>query len=269
MRVAVFSSHGPGNLQAALDAAGLAPDLIEVCLVVTDSTGIPSVRLAERLGLSVISREFGKATAHLKGTEVSAASDHLHDEILAEIQRFEERTRPIDLCVLAYRRIIRGALYDYFCDRMINQHPADLTVFDGRGSKRRYTGIGGLSRSLADGVSSTRTSTILVTRNVDGGEILVQGPPLAVSRRGGDFDVDAHEEEQKRVSDWPALKLALHLIAHGRLTVGPPFWSDGCRSVYLDGRRLAYGGLQLESEQCEPNDWPPPTDSAARRTSGQ
>lgn len=244
MRVAVFSSQGPGNLQAALDAARSAPERIEVCLVVTDRLGIPSVKLAKDQGLAVISRDFGSTIAHLDGPERAAASDRLHDEILEEIRRFEERSHPIDLCVLAYRRIVRGALYDYFRDRMINQHPADLTVLELDG-RRRYTGIGGLGRSLKDGVSATRTSTILVTQQVDGGEILVQGAPLAVSCPGGANYIVAHEKKQKRVSDWPALQLALNLIAHGRLSVGPPLWPDGCRSVYLDGRRLGYGGFQL------------------------
>lgn len=245
LRVAVFSSQGPGNLQAALDAAQSDPERMEVCLVVTDRLGIPSIRLAKDRGLPVISRDFGSATAHLTGPAKAAASDHLHEEILEEIRGLEERSRPIDLCVLAYRRILRGALYDYFRDRMINQHPADLTVLERDGS-RRYTGIGGLGRSLKDGVSATRTSTILVTRQVDGGEILVQGAPVAVSCPGGAYDAVAHEEKQKRVSDWPALQQALHLIAHGRLSVGPPLWPDGCRSVYLNGRRLGYGGVQLE-----------------------
>jgi folate-dependent phosphoribosylglycinamide formyltransferase PurN len=251
MRVAVFSSHGPGNLQAALDAARLSPDSIEICLVVTDRTGIPSLELAESLGLPIIYREFGCATTGLKGPDRLAVNDCLHDEILEEIQRFETRTGPIDLCVLAYRRIIRGALFDYFQDRMINQHPADLTILNREGLNRRYTGIGGLARSLEDGVSATRTSTILVNKKVDCGEILVQGAPLQVNYRGRARDVDAHEKEQKRVSDWPALKLALYLIAQGRLSVGLPLWPDGCRSVYLDGRRLAYGGIQLYSEQLD------------------
>jgi len=245
MRVAIFSSMGPGNLKAALDAAKAMPDLIEIALLVTDRYGIPAIDLANASGIPIISLPFGERLAGLTGPAKEDATRHLHDEILTLIQGYERRIRRIDLCVLAYRRIIRGNLYEYFRDRMINQHPADLTVFENGSTRRKYIGISGLKKSIIDGNNYTRTSTILVNEEIDAGEILVQGPKVKVDFKLPTFGYSDHEQKQKMESDWPALKNALKLLAMGAFAFADTRWEDGCRKLLLYDQPLPYSGVQL------------------------
>ena len=244
MRIAVFSSWGPGNFSAAMSAAADSCAAMKVVLLVSDRLGTPSAELARGCGVSVIERDFADRLRKVGSSERGEASDRMHDEVLEAVQLFEHEHGMIDLAVLAYRRVIRGALFAHFCDRMINQHPADLTVLNDDGA-RRYIGISGLARSISDGVGATRTSTILVTEGVDEGEILGQGPWVPVDRSEGRADVDAHELLQKQRSDWPILTMLLQLICRGRLAVDDGYISAGHRNVYLDGRALPCGGVQM------------------------
>jgi folate-dependent phosphoribosylglycinamide formyltransferase PurN len=243
MRIAVFCSHGPGNFLAAVHAGHASEGRFEVCLLVTDRPGIPAIAAATAEGIRTVTYDF---VSSLRGMTVEArrtTTDQLHDRMLGQILNYEEEAGSIDLCVLAYRRIIRGALFDYFRDRMVNQHPADLTVLESQAGPRRYTGILGLRRSIEDGAEFTRTSTILASSEMDRGEILVQGPEVWVDRR---VDLDCHEQKQKEKSDWPALSRCLTDIASGELRIGEEKWPDGCRQVFYGSVRLPYGGLQLK-----------------------
>jgi len=244
MRIAVFSSGGPGNFQAALDCARANPSRLQVALLVTDRPQTASESVARELGIPVVTRDFPATLAGTEPLQRARRCDQLHEELLEEIQSFERQRTAIDLCVLAYRRLVRGPLLDRFRGRMINQHPADLTSFDVATRKRRYTGIGGLKLAISDGNPTTRTSTMLVDDGVDTGEILVQGPSVAVEK-GAKQNLDQHERKQKSLSDWPALSMALQLISTGRLSVGTTTWPDGCRRIYRDGVPLPYGGVQL------------------------
>jgi len=244
MRVAVFSSGWLGTFRAALDAAADNAAAMKVVLLVSDRLGTACSELARRKGMPVIERDFAAELGKLEGAARSEASDRMHDEMLGEIKDFEQEHGAIDLVVLTYNRIIRGAMFSHFRDCMINQHPADLTAVDDQGA-RRYTGFDGLARSIRDGVAATRTSTILVTEGVDEGEILGQGPWVPVNRSKGYVDVKVHELLQEQQSDWPILTTILQLICVGRLGLDDGDILPGCRQVYLDEQPLPCGGVQI------------------------
>lgn len=257
MDVVFFASGGPGNFRTALDMAEQHPDLLRVSLLICDRRGTPAATLAKSKGVqtlevdySVFAREFYDTSGTHGMPSVGVA---FHDMILSEIRTFEDaRGCELDFAVLAYRKIIRGALLERFADCAINQHPADLAVR--RNGSRVYVGTDGHARSLRDGLGGARTSTIIVRENVDCGEIVCQGPftPFAGSV-SSEADIYEHEIEQKSKSDWPSLRFALFAIATGRLGLSTVLTHrDGCRVVTLDGVPQPYEGVNVSSEG-EPN----------------
>lgn len=259
MRVAFFASGGPGNFEAALRCAHRLPDAISIALLVTDRPGIPAIDVAQRHGVPCIVRDFAKECPPWVRSDGDAeaarayrhAAREVHDRILALVREEEERSGRMDLAVLAYRRVIHGALFHYFTGRMINQHPADLAVLDRGTGARAYAGIRGHARALRDGCGGSRTSTILVREEVDAGEILCRGPWIPfegdASKAG---DVIAHEDLQKSASDWISLQCAIVAIAYGLLRVSEcPFHTDGNHAISLAGERLPYGGFDASEAQ--------------------
>ncbi len=173
-------------------------------------------------------------------------------QVMSSIKEFEKTQGvTIDLIVLGgYMRLVQKPMLDAYKDRIINVHPADLSILD-KNNARKYTGDDAVEKCIRAREKSTKSSVIIVDGGVDHGEILVQGPTLennyylhkAVTVKGY-----AAEQQlaQKRISDWPALTTALEMIAGGRLALGTEkeFFNEW-RRVYLDGSPLGYEGYQL------------------------
>jgi folate-dependent phosphoribosylglycinamide formyltransferase PurN len=246
MRIAFFSSGGPGNFAAALELATAHRSKLEIACLVVDRDETPSEALARRRGIEVVKVDFIGELRGLQGVERRERAIGLFAEVLDGIGQVERKSRRVDVCALAFRQILAGNILERFEERILNQHPADLGVFDIDSRRRRYVGIKGLERSITDGAGWTRTSTILINEGVDTGEILVQGPEVPVSEGSSPEQIQRHEERQKRLSDWPSVKTALALLSEGRIALSRKRrWHDGCRTVYIDGREMPYCGLQL------------------------
>lgn len=260
MHVVFFASGGPGNVLAAFAAEDAMPSRIRIGAVVTDRPGIPAIDVAEERRRPCLVHDFasecGSWAAH-RGDPTQEdlyrqRAGRFHDAVLDKIMMLEQELGwKFDLAVLAYRRIITGKLLTYFEERMINQHPADLAVIDVSTARRSYVGIGGLARSLRCGERWTRTSTILVRSSVDAGEILTRGPQVEFTGDPEDArDVEAHEQRQKRLSDWPSLRFTLAGVSQGyyRLSTDERY-PDGCKVVWFRGERLPYGGVELRDDR--------------------
>lgn len=153
-----------------------------------------------------------------------------------------EKGFEVDLIFLAgYMRLLHSPLLKTFANKIINVHPADLTV-KGDDGKPCYAGADAVYDALMAGETRTRSSVILIDEDVDTGPILASGPWVPYN---GDFPVTfkraAHQQErQKALSDWPTCVKTLELIALGRLAI------DHNRQVYLDGEPLPEGGYIME-----------------------
>lgn len=248
MRLVFFSSGGPGNFAAAYELAEEYPQLLTLGLLVCDRPGTGSAQLAAEKGIPCLEYDWEVHAAKHTTKSRAEISTEFHDQVLRDICEIEKRDRmEFDLAVLAYRQIMRGSLLSRFLGCCINQHPADLAVRDADG--RCFTGIGGHDFALRSGAGGTRTSTILIRPGVDNGEIICRGPFVPFSGSPSDRSaLRAHEDLQKRQSDWPSLKFALVAIATGRLRVSSERHDDGCRVLLLNGRKLPYGGA--EASEC-------------------
>src|SRR3989344_977404 len=180
-----------------------------------------------------------------------------NEQVLNILQRHEERIgRGIDLIVLGgYMRFVLDPLLSAYQDRIINVHPADTSILSY--GKRRFVGGDAVYDAIRAGQRTTRSSVIIVDKQEDHGENLVQGPEVGVwleylrgtpeERREAERKyADAHQGLQKVRSDWPALTTALRFIADGRLALGTTLDHAGeWRTVFLDGQPLGDAGFQI------------------------
>lgn len=148
---------------------------------------------------------------------------------------------PIDMVLLAnYMRLLHSPLLQYFKNKIINLHPADLSSCTVNGV-RRYDGPNSVYKALCAGEPRTRSTVHLLNEDGKSGPILVSGPWVTYQ---GTYPItqekaDCHYEKQKKLSDWPAVTEAVEFISQGRLSSAP----DG--SIYLDDELMPKSGVLL------------------------
>lgn len=104
----------------------------------------------------------------------------LHEEYFSEVKKIVDDFQ-IDLIALCgFDLIVYEPLLSSFL--IINSHPADLSIMEGK--KRKYTGLIGAKevlRQIIGGENKLRTTTHIVTKDVDGGPILMRSKPVKVN----------------------------------------------------------------------------------------
>jgi folate-dependent phosphoribosylglycinamide formyltransferase PurN len=147
----------------------------------------------------------------------------------------------INLIALAgYMSITTQPLLEAYEGRMVNVHPADLSIMEGH--ERRYVGIHVVRDAILAGERELRASTHVVREKVDHGEILVVSEPVSINlpedivldelaqdKKRLRVIVGEHQERLKERGDWIIFPLTIQMIAEGR------FAFDGERRVYVDG----------------------------------
>ena len=202
--VVVLVSGGGSNLRAiaAQATAGAVP--IEIRAVVSDRPDAPGLAWAAAQGISTVAlppREYPDRTAF--------------DRALADVVASFEP----GLVVLAgFMRILGDEFVDRFSGRLVNIHPSLLP---------KYRGLHTHRRALEAGDRSHGASVHFVTRELDGGPVVIQA---RVPVRDGDDEASLAARvlaEEHRI--YPE---CIGWFAAGRLQ-----WRDGV--VHLDGRPLS------------------------------
>ncbi len=194
----------------------------------------------------------------------------------------EQQGFPIDMLLLTgYMRYVRDPLLNAFPDRIINVHPARLDKLD-ENNERLYVGDNAVMKAIANGETETYSTVHIVTKKMDGGEIIgTSGPckvgledrfrPILALTKDGlrmnmslDRTLDAirqsfpqlydefekfcgeHQDRQKEICDWPTYVKSVRMIAQGRVKIGTRLNELGLRDIYIDDKKMPYGGYQLE-----------------------
>ncbi|MCW4036445.1 MAG: formyltransferase family protein [Candidatus Bathyarchaeota archaeon] len=256
MRVACFMSGSGTNARKIIERS-LSPDSrYEVVLTFTDvrddrlkRSGEKRCRardIAEEHGIAhecVDIRDFYRSRGR-KRTDLSLRPEF--DRMVVEkIEPYD-----IDLIALAgYMSITTEPLLERYGGRMLNVHPADLSIMEGE--ERKYVGIHVVSDAILAREKELRASTHVVREKVDYGEVLVISEPMPVTLPAGvDLEalkedkgllgrvVDGHQDMLKERGDWIIYPLTIQMIAEGRFAL------DSRGNVYLDGEPTV-SGLRL------------------------
>jgi len=250
MRVALFISGSGTNGLRIIDKSKEDKSNFEVTLIFSDIKDTRSRRngskmsrakeISEKYGIAyecVDIRDFYKERG-LKRTDLSIRHDY--DRLVLEMLRGYD----IDLIVNAgYMSIMTLVLLDEYEGRMVNVHPADLSIMDG--DRRKYVGIHVVEDAILSGDQKIFSTTHIVREEVDGGEMLVISAPvpvqievqlekLADDKKLRKAVVSEHQTRLKEAGDWVVLPMTVQMISEGRFALGE-------EGVYLDGKFVPFG----------------------------
>ena len=244
MLIAGFMSGSGTNLIKIIEWAkqlevkdGKSPYRVD--LIFTDNKKSNAVLISEKFNIPLETfdiLDFYKAKGYSDKKDL-----FLRGEFDCKIIKILEKYN-IDLIALAgYMSIVTQPLLDTFNGRIINVHPADLSVkADG---KRKYTGHHAVRDAILAGEKNLHSTTHIVRKEVDYGEILLISEGISVnipdklslkdlSKIGKESllreIVCQHQNKLKENGDWKIFPLTLQYISEGRFSV------DTERNVYLD-----------------------------------
>ncbi len=254
MRVACFVSGSGTNARKIIERSIRPDSRYEVALIFTDvrddryyKSGKKRCRakdIAEEHGIPYEYediRDFYRSRGHKTRRDLSLRPDFDRQVV--------EKVEPhgIDVIALAgYMSITTQPLLKAYDGRIVNVHPADLSIMEG--GDRKYVGIHVVRDAILAGERELRSSTHIVREEVDRGEILVISEPLPVElpagvelglleRDGEQLEklVDEHQDRLKEQGDWVIYPLSLQMIAKGRFAL------DEQGVMHLDGQIVSRG----------------------------
>jgi phosphoribosylglycinamide formyltransferase-1 len=257
MRVACFVSGSGTNARRIIKRSLRDDSGFGVELIFTDVRDDRLNRSGEKICRARdIAKEYGIAYECEDIRDFYQSRGHRSRRDLSLRPEFDERVvdrvspHRIDVVALAgYMSITTEPLLREFDGRMLNVHPADLSITEN--GERKYVGIHVVRDAILAGEPELKASTHVVREKVDHGEILVISVPVTVELPEGvgvealkEDDavlgrlVDEHQERLKERGDWVIYPMTVQMISEGRFAL------DGVGGVYLDGRRLE-GGYRL------------------------
>ena len=245
MRVAALMSGGGSNVRRLLELqqnlAGEGQDLFRVVLIFTD-TADEEVCNARKIA------EDYKIPHYCKDMKEYYLKLGLSDRKDMKIrQRYDSETAKllrmhrVDVVALCgYMSIVTRLVIGSFLT--LNVHPADLRIKNGSG-RRKYAGCMGegcVTKAIANGEKEIRSTTHIVTEDIDAGQILLVSKPVRldspdITSRLPEEAAHYYLEKLKAEGDWKIYPETIKTLAEGR------FSQDDSGNAYLDGKAIPDG----------------------------
>ncbi len=258
MNVVVFFSGGASGLRAMLQDANYRK-LYRVTGAFTDRKDAGGISLCKNNGIEVrymCRRKFyGEKGLEPKNPE---SRKHFYEAVCRTIEGFD----PDIIALSGYMHIVSDPLLEEYENKILNVHPADLTILSGpgidrfcasqlyasgiresrslNGLERKFKGDNAVYDAIAAGENSLRSTMHIATEGFDEGPIVVQSSPFIIDALPVDVVRYSREvqDRMKTECDGPAYTKALELIAGGRISVKRD-------AIFLDDRALPYCGYRL------------------------
>ena len=186
MRVACFMSGSGTNTRKIIEHSLEGDSKYRVAVIFTDVKDERLYKSVEkRCRAKDIAEEYGIAYECVDIRDFYRCRGHKTRRDLSLRPEFDsmarEKVKPHDIDVVAnagYMSIMTEPLLDRYSGRIVNVHPADLSIMEG--SERKYVGIHVVRDAILSGETELRASTHIVREKVDYGEILVVSEPVKV-----------------------------------------------------------------------------------------
>ncbi len=212
MRVVVLFSGGASALAYLRENDPNWGRKYEIVGAFTDRPDASGISIAKQAGIPVEVLSFRE---FLRERGASFRDPKARKAYFAEVVKRIQKWTPDVLMLSGFMLIVTEPLLSAYRLRILNVHPADLTITDERG-RRKYVGLDVVRKALEAGERFTRSTVHLVTEEVDGGPILTLSDPLEVEPG---VSPEEHQERMKWACDGPAYRQALELLAEGRVGV--------------------------------------------------
>ncbi len=267
MNVVVFFSGGASSLKAMLNDENYGK-LYRVTGAYTDKEDASGRQLCKDNGIPdlFISRNDFYSKNELNPNNWSSRYN-FYEMLTKEIKQFN----PDIICMSGYMHILSHPILKEYENRILNVHPADLTILSSPTSyrldvsrlsskevrkltecnklTRKIKGENAVYDAIASGEQKTRSTVHIAREDFDEGPILVQSKPFIVNSEilekinNGDLDglkeySSCLQNNMKSYGDGPAYLRALELISQGYISV------DG-DTVFLNDKELPYCGVRL------------------------
>jgi len=240
MRVAGFMSGSGSNLRKIIEHElhlnkEVGHSYFHVAVIFSDNSQSNAVNIGRDYDIPVLIRD-KKAFYKKRGKPLKDM------QVRAEFDALTTRALSIYECPVAayggYMSIASPILVNTFLG--VNVHPADLSITDESG-KRKYTGDHAVFDALVAGEGELRSSTHLITNEVDGGPVLMISAPVSLGYgiptdlAGRKSLANDYQELLKKVGDWVVFPRTLEDIACGR------FSKDNQGNLYYGESPIPFG----------------------------
>ena len=227
VRIAALFSGNAGSTQFLIREVSKKPELaskIKVVCALTDKRITRGASALKDLGVPVIELDFKEfcASQNINSKDLQGRKKYF-ELVLGELAKFE----PDILMLSGFMKIITEPLLSAFENKILNVHPANLTIKEN--GKPKFTGDNAVLDAINAGERDVRSSVHLVSAEVDCGPIIAVSKPERVDTKKvkrlkkskeklEEYALEL-QEKLKRKGDDPAFLKALELIAEGKVAV--------------------------------------------------
>ena len=234
MRVAAFMSGTGSNLRKILEMQKKMESegngVFQIVMIFSDRADSNAGQIARENGIAHYCNDITDYYRK-KGASTGRKDMKIRQDYDMETVKLLKKHEIDVVALCGYMSLVSGEI----CDRYVtlNVHPADLRILDANG-KRAFAGCIGaacIKRVIKRGMKETRSTTHLVTREVDGGAVLMVSDPVKLEfEEGGDLDETAMKYQGilKEKGDWKIYPETVRRIGLGR------FWIDEKENFAID-----------------------------------
>ena len=219
MRVAIFMS-GKGSVAREI-IKGSSSGLYEVAFIFSDNYDSAARKIGKDNCIPVLTIDYKSYRImanyrHIFGHNSKWGQDHYYGLISEEIEKYAIDT----IAYAGYMGIVKGSILNRYIG--VNVHPADLSILNKDGS-RKYVGAHAVKDAILAGEKYIRSTTHLVTKELDSGPIFEISDPVLVGnipdKLSVDIFADIKQSELKEEGDFKIFPKTLNRIAQGRYLI--------------------------------------------------